>query len=277
MRSLFGLFAAAAIACFANANAAPIDHLAGLAGDYFKLDSENVGRPYHIYVRLPEDYDPASKKYPVVYLLDGDIAFPIIGAYHLLLHYDEPVPEAIIVGISYGSFDPNKGNYRSVDYSTPPLEDGDLEGGAAAYQTFLADELFPAIETRYAADPAKRILVGQSRGAHFVLYSAISRPDLFWGRIASNPSLNPNREFFFQSLAEMAPADSNLFFSSGSRDRESLRAGALELFDHFEHEPEKPWRLKTVTLESETHAAGFVNVYREGMIWLFSTDTESHE
>lgn len=262
---------------FTQVKAAPIDHLPGLAGDYFKIESQSVGRPYHIYVRLPENYGTTDKKYPTVYLLDGDILFPILGAYHLLLHYDESIPEAIVVGSSYGTFDRNNGNYRYTDYSTPPLEDGNEQGGAAAYQQFLADELIPEIERRYATDPEKRILLGQSRGAHFVLYSAMSRPDLFWGRIASNPSLNPNREFFFKSLAEIAPAESNLFFSSGSRDRADLRSGALELFDHLEHEPEKPWRLKTVTMESETHAAGIVNVYRAAMIWLFSTDTKNHE
>ncbi len=262
---------------FSNVSAAPIDHLPGLAGDYFKIDSENVGRPYHIYVRLPEDYGTTDKNYPVVYLLDGDILFPIIGAYHLLLHYDEPVPEAIVVGISYGTLDRTNGNYRSTDYSTPPLDDGDANGGAAAYQQFLADELIPKIEARYRTNPARRILLGQSRGGHFILYSAISRPDLFRGSIASNPPLNPNKDFFFQSLADMPSTDSKLFYSSASRDYETLRADSLDLFKHLETEEKKPWQLKTVTMESETHAAGIVNVYRAAMLWFFDADARSDE
>jgi len=261
-----------------SATAERIDYLAGLApADHIKLDSEIVGRPYHIFVRLPEDYHKTDTLYPTVYLLDGDIAFPILGAYHLLLSYDEPVPDAIIVGISYGTFDHNGGNYRGTDYSTPPLpidyrngvDNGASDGGATKYQKFLSQELIPHIEAKYRSDHTRRILVGQSRGAHFVLYSALSQPNLFWGRIASNPSLRPNTDFFFQDLSDMPLTDSHLFFSSASRDQERLRTEALELFDHLSKQKKIPWRLKTVTLEDETHGAGFTNVYRAGMKWLF--------
>lgn len=260
------------------ATAERIDHLTGLApADHVKLNSEIVGRPYHIFVRLPEDYHKTDKLYPTVYLLDGDIAFPIFGAYHLLLSYDEPVPDAIIVGVSYGTFDRDNGNFRGVDYSTPPLpdnfrqgvDDGGKEGGAARFQNFLSEELIPRIEADYRSDASRRILVGQSRGAHFVLYSALNKPDLFWGRIASNPSLKPNKEFFFQDLNDIEPAQSHLFFTSGARDYEDLRKEALELFDHWSKQETTPWRLEMRTLEDETHAAGFVRVYRAGMKWLF--------
>ena len=262
------------------AQADRIDHLPGLApADHIRMDSEATGRPYHIFVRLPEGYEETDKTYPTVYLLDGDILFPILGAYHLLLSYDEAVPDAIMVGISYGTFDRDNGNFRGVDYSTPPLpeeywrgvDNGAPDGGAAKYQKFLETELIPHIEKKYRSNPARRIIIGQSRGGHFVLYSAMTKPNLFWGHIASNPSLEPNKEFFFQELGFPASTDSNLFFSSGTRDIERLRGEALELFEHLKTQKIRPWLLKTMSLDGETHAAGIVNVYRNAMMWLFST------
>lgn len=270
MRALF----LAAILVFSAPAAkaeAPAGPLAGLAGDYFLLDSETLERPFHIHVRYPEGYAESEETYPVVYLLDGDILFPILGAYHLLLHYDEPVPDAIIVGIAYGTFDPASGNHRATDYSAPPLDDGDRNGGAAAFQRFLKTQLIPAVEDRYKADPERRILVGQSRGAHFVLYSAFTDPDLFWGRILSNPSLEPNRQMFFAAPATARRDDLKLFFASGSRDWERLRPPALDWFAHWRERDDAPWRLRTVTMDGETHAAGITNVYRAGMIWLFES------
>ena len=270
----------------APARAERIDYLAGLSpADHYELLSEAVGRSYHIFVRLPENYDETRDAYPTVYLLDGDIVFPLIAAYHLFLSYDEPVPDAIIVGISYGTFDRENGNYRGTDYTAPPVPEdyrtgpqaGDANGGAAAFQQFLADELAPMIEDKYRADPDRRIIVGQSRGAHFVLYSALTRPALFWGHIASNPSLQPHVDFFFQDLKAGDAQPSNLFFSSGSRDYPSFREDALKLFDHLHRQDEKPWRLKTVTMKGETHAAGITNVYRAGMKWLFSPDQNESE
>lgn len=260
-------------AFFTNAAADRLDHLPALNDpDHHVFTSETLGRPFHVYVRLPYDYDEA-KDYPVVYLLDGDVLFPLIGAYQLLLEFDEPVPEVIIVGIAYGGLGRENGNYRGTDYSAPG---GEREGVADQYQRFLSDELLPFVEERYPADPARRIIFGQSRGAHFVLYTALTQPTLFWGHIASNPSLQPNKAFFFEDHGHPPSTASNLFFSSGSRDWERLRTEAREWFDHWSGKADTPWRLKTVTLEGETHAAGVTNVYRAAMKWLFADEAAAN-
>ena len=38
---------------------------------YHQVESESVGRGYHIYVRLPDGYTESEASYPTVYLLDG--------------------------------------------------------------------------------------------------------------------------------------------------------------------------------------------------------------
>lgn len=87
----------------------PLNHLPAISGDYFELDSRAVGRPFHIYVSLPEGYQTdRNVRYPVVYVLDGDSLFPILAANHLFLNYDENLPKAIVVGIAYGLFDPGR-------------------------------------------------------------------------------------------------------------------------------------------------------------------------
>ena len=262
----------AMLMALAPASADRLDHLAGLQGDYINLDSKTLQRSFHIYVRLPLDYDETKTDYPVVYLLDGDIAFPMIGAYHYLLQVDEPdIPEAIIVGISYGSFDPANGNFRAIDYSTPPLEDGDPFGGAFAYQQFLKTELIPYVEKNYRANPNRRIIMGQSRGGHFALYSAYTNPDLFWGRIISNPALYPNKDLFFAGETRPDPSNARIYFSSGGNDLPHLRKDALRWFAQWSDDP-APWDLKTETIENGTHAARYVDVYRNGMKWLFADD-----
>lgn len=142
----------------------PLDFLPALSGDYFKLDSKVLARALHIYVSLPQSYSPTSTvPYPVVFVLDGDSLFPIIAPTHLFLNIDYGVPEAIIVGIAYGSFDPET-NKRDYDF-TSPAEDADIrQGGATNFLVVLKDELIPQIERRYCVDSSRRILFGQSRG-----------------------------------------------------------------------------------------------------------------
>ncbi len=253
-----------------SGDAIPLEHLPALRGDYFPFDSTAVGRPFHIYVRLPENYQSdESVRYPVVYLLDGDSLFPILAASHLFLTIDEGLPEAIVVGIAYGSFDPSI-NRRGFDFSTP-VENADPErGGAPAFHDFLKTELIPQIENRYRADPSRRVLFGQSRGGSMVLYSAFTDPDLFWGRIASNPAFDPGRELFFSPAATASQKDLGLIVTSGSRDRPELRKAALEWFAAWEAVEDKAWSLRSVTIEGGTHAADSSNSYRAGMLWLFN-------
>lgn len=265
---LTSLVAVAVSSCSGDAN--PLDHLPVLRGDYFPVDSRAVGRPFHIHIRLPENYRAdESVRYPVVYLLDGDSLFPILAASHLFLTIDEGLPEAIVVGIAYGSFDPAI-NRRGFDFSTP-VENADPErGGAAAFHDFLKSELIPQIENRYRTDPSRRVLFGQSAGGSMVLYSAFTDPDLFWGRIASNPNFDLGREVFFSPAATPNQGDLGLVVTSGSRDRANLRQAALEWFAAWESVEDKPWSLRTVTIEGGTHAADTTNSYRAGMLWLFN-------
>ena len=102
-----------------------------------------------------------------------------------------------------------------------------------------------------------------------VLYSAFTEPDLFWGRIANNPALEPDRELFFSPATASTKNDLGLVVTSGSRDRPELRRAALEWFDAWSAVEGKPWSLHTVTIEGGTHAADSSNSYRIGMLWLF--------
>ncbi|MDP4535128.1 alpha/beta hydrolase-fold protein [Alkalimonas collagenimarina] len=252
----------------------PLNHLPALQGDYFKLHSETVDRAFHIYIRLPEGYDSnAETQYPVVYLLDGDSLFPILAANHLFLTYDDQLPEAIVVGIAYGGFSPEI-NKRHLDF-TPGAADGIAgDGAAATFLQFLKHELLPEVESRYRADASKRVLFGQSRGGSMVLYSAFTEPDLFWGRIASNPAFAPGRELFFSAPAVAGRDDLRLMVTSGSADRPELRAAASEWFAYWRDRDNKAWQLEMRVIEGGTHAADSTASYRNGMRWLFQLADE---
>lgn len=247
----------------------PLDHLPALAGDYFRIESREVGRAFHIYVRLPDGYDPAATiAYPTVYLTDGDSLFPILAANHLFLTYDDGLPEAIVVGIAYGGFDPAV-NRRGLDFQTPGTGVAADAAGAPAFQAFLKRELIPEIERRFRSDPSRRVLFGQSRGGAFVLWSAIDDPDLFQGRIASNPSVTPGIESLLGPAAPATRGDLAVAIVSGTRDRPDLQAEAELWGGRWEARLDRPWRLLRARVPGGTHAANAADAYRIGMNWLF--------
>lgn len=172
---------------------------------------------------------------------------------------------------------PAPATINSSDATRPldhlPALSGDYfeyQGGADAFQAFLKSELIPEVESRYRADSSRRVLFGQSRGGYMVLYSAFTDPDLFWGRIASNPAFDPGRDRFFSPAAPATRNDLGLVVTSGSRDFPELREPALEWFQAWEGRNDVPWALNAVTIQGGTHAADSPNSYRLAMDWLFN-------
>lgn len=246
----------------------PLDHLPALAGDYFPLRSTEADHDYHIYVRLPQGYAAEPQRsYPIVYLLDGDSLFPIIAASHLFLTIDDKMPEAIVVGIAYGSFD-KPINRRHIDFMPSGPGIAANEARIADFHRFLERELIPNVERRYRADAAKRILFGQSRGGALILYSAFTAPDLFWARIASNPSWVPGRDIFYGPPAPASRTDLNLLVAVGTEEYADRRSAADEWFN-FWGRRKTPWRVTRIDVPGGTHSADSGNAYRAAMRQLF--------
>ena len=183
------------------------------------------------------------------------------------------MPDSRIVGISYGSDKFEDGNYRSTDYTAKSSE-RDYWGGADKFQRFLSDELLPFVERTYRSRGDRRVIFGQSIGGQFVLYTALTRPDLFWGHIASNPALHRNLPFFLQAhgKAGITGEQPKLFVASGSEDDPRFRLPTLEWIEHWSENGPTPWQLKTMTLEGHTHMSAPPASFRQGMTWLFSKE-----
>ena len=241
---------------------------------YHRVESRLLEQTYHVFVRLPEEHEP-GKKFPTVYLLDGGITFPILAGYYRYLRLGEEIPSAIIVGISYGTDDWQKGNMRSRDY-TAKAEDRSYWGGADNFQNILRKEILPLIEQYYAADSSRRIIFGQSLGGQFVLYTAQTAPELFWGYIASNPALHRNLDLFLHMnpANSKAPDPPRLFVSSGSEDDAEFREPALAWMQHWSNREQLPWPLRTMTLAGQGHFSAAPEAFRQGLRWVFAKRDE---
>lgn len=275
MRHRFALLLALALAAgacalpSATAKVTPLDHLPSMAGDYFPIRSQEADHDYHIYVRLPQDYaKEPGRRYPIVYLLDGDGLFGSIAGNHIYLTIDDKLPEAIVVGIAYGSFD-KPTNRRHIDFMPPGPGLKPDEARIADFHRFLERELIPAVEGRYRADPSRRILFGQSRGGALILYSAFTSPDLFWARIASNPSWTPGREIFYGPPARASRTDLQLMIAIGTAEFADRRALADEWLSHWRGR-EAPWRISRIDVPGGTHSADAGNAYRAALRQLYA-------
>lgn len=154
------------------------------------LHSDRVGSDFQIRVRLPDSYtSPAhvSRRYPVVYLLDGDLLFGLTSDVLQYLEWGGLVPEVILVAPAYGSIhSPENGgtNMRARDFSVFPSQAGYVAGGGQRFLSFLREELMPFVHRQFRVDTADRTLIGFSRGADLTVYALFTASDAFTRYVA---------------------------------------------------------------------------------------------
>lgn len=135
------------------------------------LKSEVLNSDRLLFIYLPNDYDKdTTKTYPVHYLTDAPTTSNIYFDLLRLHSINNNAPQSIVVGLSSDN----------RNYNLFP------EKGAKKYMEFISREVIPFIEGNYKTNSFKA-LSGHSLGGDFVIYSMISRPNLFNAYIAGSP------------------------------------------------------------------------------------------
>lgn len=123
------------------------------------LRAEVNGAPYRLFIGLPPGYDPdGERRYPVTYVLDGNVVFPFaVNALRMFALFGE-APETIVVGVGYPAQyfretialrwrDLTPTREEAVDQEQSARLGVELRsGGAPAFLRFLRDEAIPFVD-----------------------------------------------------------------------------------------------------------------------------------
>ncbi|MEM1270837.1 MAG: alpha/beta hydrolase-fold protein, partial [Bacteroidota bacterium] len=240
-------------------------HKTGFVGRlerYEDLASEHV-RPRTVEVWLPPEYDLfPSRRYPVVYLQDGQNLFDPYRSYSGVdwgvdetLHRETRtggLPAMIAVGI-YNSperipeYMPEKpfARRRSLTTKAAFVSRHGGEPRSDAYLRFLVEELKPFVDTRYRTKPDAEhsAVVGSSMGGLISLYAFTEYPDVFrragclstsW--TVAGPTL---QTYLKRHLPD--PAGRRLYFDYGIESRyaryKTLQLEAAAIAEHAGYAP----------------------------------------
>ncbi len=141
-----------------------------------------LNRYRRVWIYLPPDYDTTAKRYPVVYMQDGQNLFDAYYSFAGEWKVDESMNDlfdhgdygAIIVGIDNG------GAQRIHEYS--PWVNSQYGGGdGEAYAAFVAETLKPYVDQHYRTLPEREYtaIAGSSLGANIALYISLEYQHLF--------------------------------------------------------------------------------------------------
>jgi uncharacterized protein len=139
-------------------------------GEILSIKSARLGEEREIRIFLPRSYLNSGKNYPVIYALDGEGTGALTAnAAEFMNGYSAipQMPEVIVAAVV------NANRNRDM-----PIPEGYGKAGEENFLAFLADELVPAVEKKYRAQPL-RILLGHSQGGLFAHYALAARPKAF--------------------------------------------------------------------------------------------------
>ncbi|HXW93361.1 MAG TPA: alpha/beta hydrolase-fold protein [Terriglobales bacterium] len=202
----------------------------GVTGDLrlHQLPSKVFRNSRMIRVWLPPGYetpDNQSRRYPVLYLNDGQNLFDSATAFNGVdwqvgettdrLIRQKAIPPIIVVGIDHAQNDRVKEYlpYRSLNPAV-------LLPQGKHYPVFLASEVMPFVSERYriAGGPENTGLGGSSLGALISLYTAIERPGMLGRLLLESPSLFVSKGRILRCSRTLRDWPEKVFLAVGTRE-----------------------------------------------------------
>jgi predicted alpha/beta superfamily hydrolase len=176
-------------------------------------------RSRRIWIYKPNGYYKTTKRYPVVYMHDGQNLFDEATAFGEEWGIDETLngmlAECIIVGI-------DNSEYRMTEYNfNDNNEFGKGEG--KHYIQFIVETLKPVIDINFRTKPQRGYthIAGSSMGGLISLYGAIHFPETFGGAGIFSPSLWITPDFEKEILAKAKrnkKYQQHFYFYGGARE-----------------------------------------------------------
>jgi predicted alpha/beta superfamily hydrolase len=155
-------------------------------GKTIEFESSFLNETRKLNIYLPSDFD-STKKYSVIYLLDGSIDEDFIHVAGLIQFFDMTfeIPQIIVVGIANVD---RKRDFTFVTQDTSLQREFPSAGHSDKFIQFIEKELQPFIGNQFKVNEQK-MLIGQSLGGLLATEILLKRPQLFTKYFITSPSL----------------------------------------------------------------------------------------
>jgi len=224
-----------------------------VVGKSYQITSKILQENRHIQVYLPASYATSSRKYPVLYVLDGQRYFYQGVGYQKTLQIQDKTPHFIVVGVQT-----HKRKRRNFYYEK-----------ATQFIAFLKQELIPYVEQRYRTSN-ERIFFGWEMAGGLATQIFAEQPDLFNAFLVASPThITKARTQAVETLLQKKPnQQSFLYFTLASE--ENWMKPSLEKFARVVSSNTTPnidWQYKTYP--EEHHYSTPTRTMHEGLFRYF--------
>jgi predicted alpha/beta superfamily hydrolase len=190
-----------------------------------------LDRHRRIWIYLPTSYSSSDKKYPVLYMQDGQNVFDAAtspygewGVDETLDTLGEQFGECIVVAIDNGG-DKRMNEYSPVDMPRYGKGEGD------AYVDFLVQTLMPYINHHYRAKrhPKYNFIAGSSMGGLISFYAMLKYPEKFGGCGVFSPAFWIAPKIKELTAEKAHKLKGKIYFYAGEKESDSMVPDMMEV------------------------------------------------
>lgn len=239
----------------------------------YQFDMGELDRQRTVRLYLPSSYHQGGKRYPVIYMHDGQNLFDDMTAYSGEWGVDESLNllaenqglEVIVVGIDNG------GDFRMNELS--PWENkrfGEAQG--KQYMDFIVEVVKPYIDTNFRTqeDRLHTAIMGSSMGGLISHYAIHAYPQVFSKAGIFSPSYWYSQDVFSFTKFKKVPFDARLYVMYGSKEGDGMIADTSKMHRQLKQQghPRQNMLFKRVP-NGEHNEQLWRAQFTEAVQWLF--------
>lgn len=239
------------------------------------LTIAQLQRQRSLRIYLPPGYASSTKRYPVLYMHDGQNLFDNATAYAGEWGVDETLDELakqhklelIVVGIDNGR---EKRMTELNPWDHPRFGNGE----GKIYMDFVVNVVKPLIDQRYRTLPDREHtgIMGSSMGGLISHYAVLQYPTVFSKAGIFSPAYWPGPAVFDLTRTQPPAKDTRIAITMGGREGEEAirdyQRMVTELLD-MSHPPVHVWT--RFTPDAEHNEAAWRADFGAAVLWLFGT------
>ncbi|HNR17957.1 MAG TPA: alpha/beta hydrolase-fold protein [Chitinophagaceae bacterium] len=199
-----------------------------------------LNRMRRVLIYLPDNYATSGKRYPVMYLHDGQNVFDDATSYAGEWGIDEyldstKASQCIVVAIDNGG-NKRMNEYCPYDFTLNPLKPKENKGEGVQYVDFLAKTLKPFIDKKYRTLKNKKntFISGASMGGLISFYAVLKYPKVFGGAGVFSPSVWICKEDLLNLVKTAGKkVNSKIYFYCGKLEGPGMVPDMLKVFQEL--------------------------------------------
>jgi predicted alpha/beta superfamily hydrolase len=234
-----------------------------------------LGRERTVRIYLPPGYEQSTRRYPVLYMHDGQNLFDDATSYAGEWGVDEtlnalaksPGLKLIVVGIDHGG---TERIHELNPWDNPQYGKGEGE----QYMAFVVQVLKPWVDQHYRTRPDVRhtAIMGSSMGGLISSYALNHYPEVFGGAGVFSPAYWLAPQVFADTEARPPRRTARFYFYAGGSEDESMVPGTKRMVELLRQAGLPPRNLEVVINPVGRHnEAAWRAEFPRAVKWLFGT------